>query len=83
MVAEYRAVFDEIALPKISLLPGALEALEAVHARGGQVLIVSSRMEASIHSILRYVYLFVCVSVYVRACLFPTFKQMHFQKHPY
>jgi len=55
VVAEYRAIFDEIALPKITLLPGALDALQAVHASGGQVLIVSSRMEASIHSILKCV----------------------------
>ena len=54
IVAEYRALFDEIALPKITLLPGALDALKAVRELGGKILIVSSRVEASIHSILNY-----------------------------
>ena len=36
------------------LLPGALNALKAVHELGGQVLIVSSRQEASIRSILNF-----------------------------
>ena len=52
IVAEYRANFDSIALPVMKLLPGAKEVLDLCNDMN--VLVVSSRKQESLESILNY-----------------------------
>jgi len=52
IVAEYRAAFDEIGLPSIHLLPGALDTLTLL-ARSHKLIVVSSRMQPSVVKILQ------------------------------
>lgn len=42
-VALYRELYPDLAVPATTLLPGAREAIEAVHAEGGRVLVVSAK----------------------------------------
>lgn len=44
-VALYRAYYPELAVPSASVLPGAAEALAAVHHHGGRVLVVTAKNE--------------------------------------
>tara|TARA_B110000090_G_C13046567_1_gene317824 strand:- start:30 stop:488 length:459 start_codon:yes stop_codon:yes gene_type:complete len=54
IVAEYRAIFNEIALPKIVLLKGALDTLKAVKRIGARVLVVSSRGQQSLEDVIKF-----------------------------
>ena len=51
----YRALYPELGLDAVTLLPGAAQALEAVHALGGRVLVVSAKVEPSVHRVLAQV----------------------------
>jgi phosphoglycolate phosphatase len=52
VVAAYRARYAEIGVPLTRLLPGAVEAIRAVHAAGGRVLVVSAKAEAGVRDVL-------------------------------
>jgi phosphoglycolate phosphatase len=52
VVAAYRARYAEIGVPLTRLLPGAIEAIRAVHAAGGRVLVVSAKAEAGVREVL-------------------------------
>jgi phosphoglycolate phosphatase len=43
-VATYRALYVEHAITPTTLMPGAREAVDAVHARGGRVVVVTSKL---------------------------------------
>jgi phosphoglycolate phosphatase len=48
----YRARFATIGLPQVRLLPGAVEALRAVHWAGGRILVISAKAQAGVHEVL-------------------------------
>jgi phosphoglycolate phosphatase len=48
----YRALYPELGLDQVRLLPGAAEAFRAVHALDGRVLVVSAKVESSVHRVL-------------------------------
>ena len=48
----YRERYATIGVPLTTLLPGAEDAFRAVHAVGGQVLVVSAKAEAGVHQVL-------------------------------
>ena len=52
VIREYRARYAEIGVPLTRLLPGALEALRAVRAAGGRVLVVSAKAEIGVREVL-------------------------------
>ena len=52
VVREYRARYASLGVPMLSLMPGALEALDAVRTAGGRVLVVSAKAEAGVHESL-------------------------------
>lgn len=55
-VAErYRALYPDLGVPSIRLLPGANDAIATVHALGGEVLVVSAKVEPTIRQVLTYV----------------------------
>jgi len=54
-VAAYRAAYPSMGAPVATRLPGAAEAIAAVHARGGRVLVVSAKIEAAVRAVLRQV----------------------------
>src|SRR5258705_13847393 len=43
MAARYREIYSAYAIERTPLLPGAAEAVEAVHAAGGLVIVVTSK----------------------------------------
>jgi len=43
IIARYRAIYPGIAIPKTVAMPGAVEALNAVTARGGRALVVTAK----------------------------------------
>lgn len=43
LVARYRALYADIVIPATVPLPGARESLAAVHARGGEVVVISGK----------------------------------------
>jgi len=43
IVARYRAIYPGIAIPKTVAMPGAVEALNAVTARGGRAVVVTAK----------------------------------------
>jgi len=51
----YRELYAEHGIPPITLLPGAREALAAVHALGGRVLVVSAKAEPAVRRVLAHV----------------------------
>lgn len=51
--ATYRRMFNEIAIPCITLYPGVKEGLAALHASGLRLAICTSRSSASLHSLIR------------------------------
>lgn len=51
----YRALYPEVGVPPTTLLPGAAEALEAVHDLGGRVLVVSAKVEPAVRRVLAHV----------------------------
>lgn len=54
-VPAYRAAYPTLGAPAAVLLPGAAEAIVAVHARGGRVLVVSAKIETAVRSVLSQV----------------------------
>lgn len=55
VVARYRALYPRTGVPLTTLLPGAAEAFRAVHAHGGRVLVVSTKVEPAVRAVLRHV----------------------------
>jgi phosphoglycolate phosphatase len=51
----YRALYPEFGVGPTTLLPGAAEALEAVHDLGGRVLVVSTKIESAVRAVLAHV----------------------------
>jgi phosphoglycolate phosphatase len=51
----YRQLYAEHGIAPITLLPGAAAALEAVHAAGGRVLVVSAKAEPAVRRVLAHV----------------------------
>jgi haloacid dehalogenase superfamily, subfamily IA, variant 3 with third motif having DD or ED len=51
--ATYRRMFNEIAIPCITLYPGVKEGLAELHASGLRLAICTSRSSASLHSLIR------------------------------
>jgi len=52
VIAAYRARYATIGVPLTRLLPGAAEAIRAVHEAGGRVLVVSAKAEIGVHHVL-------------------------------
>lgn len=50
LVAQYRARYAEIVIPKTTALPGAREALDAVVEHGGEVVVVSGKHGPSVQA---------------------------------
>jgi phosphoglycolate phosphatase len=51
-IVRYREIYAEEGIPKTKLLPGAADALQAVKDRGGETLIISAKLDASVHLVL-------------------------------
>jgi phosphoglycolate phosphatase len=51
----YRELYPAHGIAPITLLPGAAEAIEAVHAAAGRVLVVSAKVPAAIRAVLDHV----------------------------
>lgn len=51
----YRELYPTYGIAPITPLPGAAQALEAVHAAGGRVLVVSAKVEAAVRAVLAHV----------------------------
>jgi len=52
VIREYRSRYAEIGVPLTQLLPGAVEAIQAVRAAGGRVLVVSAKAEVGVREVL-------------------------------
>ena len=52
VIREYRSRYAEIGVPLTRLLPGAVEAIQAVRAAGGRVLVVSAKAEVGVREVL-------------------------------
>jgi phosphoglycolate phosphatase len=63
MAARYRELYPEIAVPVTEPMPGAAEAVEAVRARGGRVVVVSGKNQADTARTVRHLGLRVDASV--------------------
>ncbi|WP_245667492.1 HAD family hydrolase [Actinomadura macra] len=63
MAARYRAIYADVAIPATVAMPGAVAALDAVRARGGQVIVVSGKNQADTERTVRYLGLQVDVVV--------------------
>jgi phosphoglycolate phosphatase len=53
MAAVYRGFYGEIAVPATTPMPGAVEAVEAVKARGGRVIVVTAKSQTHAESTVR------------------------------
>jgi phosphoglycolate phosphatase len=53
--ARYRQLYPRLGVDLTTLLPGAVEAFLAVHAHGGRVLVVSTKVEPAVRAVLRQV----------------------------
>jgi phosphoglycolate phosphatase len=51
----YRELYPAVGIPPITLLPGAADAIEVVHALGGRVFVVSAKVEAAVRRVLDHV----------------------------
>jgi phosphoglycolate phosphatase len=51
----YRQLYPEHGIQPITILAGAAEAFEAIHAVGGRVLVVSAKIEPAVRSVLAHV----------------------------
>lgn len=51
----YRTAYLEQAIAPTTALPGAAEVVDAIHARGGRVLVVSAKNEHAVHVVLDHV----------------------------
>lgn len=54
-VPAYRRAYPTVGAPAATRLPGAAEAIAAVHDLGGLVLVVSAKIEAAVHAVLEHV----------------------------
>jgi phosphoglycolate phosphatase len=52
LVLRYRHYYDEPNAPRTLPMPGALEALQAVHAGGGRTVVVSAKYTPAVHKAL-------------------------------
>jgi phosphoglycolate phosphatase len=52
LVLRYRHYYDEPEAPRTLPMPGALEALHAVHAAGGRTVVVSAKFTPAVHKAL-------------------------------
>jgi phosphoglycolate phosphatase-like HAD superfamily hydrolase len=55
LAARYRAHYLEIGVPGSTLLPGARDAIEAVHAHGGRSIVVTAKEERNARACLAHV----------------------------
>ncbi len=55
LAARYRALYPTVGVPSITLLPGAADAVAAVRAVGGEVVVVSTKVEAAVRVVLEHV----------------------------
>jgi phosphoglycolate phosphatase len=55
LAARYRAHYRDIGVPGTAVLPGAREAVDAVHARGGRTLVVTAKEERSARACIAHV----------------------------
>jgi phosphoglycolate phosphatase len=55
VTARYRELYPSLGVPRTRLLPGAVEALDAVRAQGGRALIVSTKVEAAVRLVVEQV----------------------------
>ena len=51
----YRALYPSIGVPATKLLPGAKEAVEAIHDFRGRVVVVSAKIESAVREVLDHV----------------------------
>jgi phosphoglycolate phosphatase len=54
-VDRYRALYPELGVPPTKLLPGAQDAVAAVHKLGGRVVVVSAKFEPAVRRALDHV----------------------------
>jgi phosphoglycolate phosphatase len=50
MAARYREIYRSDAIPRTPYLPGAPEAVDAVHALGGRVIVITSKFTGNAHA---------------------------------
>lgn len=51
----YRALYPVMGIPGTKALPGAVEAVDAIHAHHGVVLVVSAKIESAVRAVLAHV----------------------------
>lgn len=51
----YRELYQSIGIPATKILPGAAEAVAAVHGHHGQVIVVSAKIEYAVRAVLDHV----------------------------
>ncbi|TDD67728.1 HAD family hydrolase [Jiangella aurantiaca] len=51
----YRALYPTMGIPGTKPLPGAVEAVDAIHAHHGTVLVVSAKIESAVRAVLAHV----------------------------
>jgi phosphoglycolate phosphatase len=66
LAARYRAHYRTLGVPGTTLLPGARDAVDAVHARGGRTIVVTAKEERSARGCLEHVGLSIDVVVGLR-----------------
>lgn len=54
LTRRYRELFASTALPRTTLLPGAVAALDAVRAAGGRAIIVSTKVEPAVRLVVEH-----------------------------
>lgn len=54
-VATYREIYPSLGVPRSKLLPGAVEAVEAVQAHGGRAVVISAKIESAVRLVLDHV----------------------------
>jgi phosphoglycolate phosphatase len=54
-VSRYRELYPSVGVAPVTALPGAVEALDALRAAGGRVLVVSAKVEPAIRAVLAHV----------------------------
>ncbi|HEX4490861.1 MAG TPA: HAD family hydrolase [Acidimicrobiia bacterium] len=55
LAARYRAFYREVGVPGTELLPGARDAIAAVHARGGHTLVVTAKEDRNARACIEHV----------------------------
>ena len=55
VTGRYRELYLAHGVPRTTLMPGALDAIGAIRAAGGRVLVVSAKAEAGVHEVLAHV----------------------------